>query len=90
MSVPISDLTEAAISDLLPLARLGMLSDACARQWLVRRVIEEGMFALADRCDETGSFRLIIRFDVSDGERRFLARAQEAEQIDAILEGVAK
>jgi hypothetical protein len=89
ISVPISDITEAALCDLMPFIRRGMASDNQARRWIVKQVIQEGLFALADDVAKRNSFRLIVRFNVAPGDRRGLAREEEANQIDAVLEAAA-
>ncbi len=85
-SIALSELAEDAIDVLMPFARVGFLSDKSARRALLNQVLHEGLFALADRLEETGKYRLILRFDAcGEGERRGFAREREDAQIDAIL-----
>jgi len=86
LTVSLSDIANDALEELLPIAGRGMANDAATRRWLVNAIVEEGLFALADRLEATGRFRFVLRFDVcAEGERRGIERERNSEQIDAVL-----
>lgn len=63
---------------------------AAMRRWAIHAAVREGVLAITERLDRTGGVPLLFRFEIVDGDGRFVAAMKERQQIDTVLEAATK
>lgn len=88
VAVPITENGEIALNELIDLLKSASWTRASLRRYILKMIVHEGLFALADHMRDGGKVWGHMRFDLANGARksRWTEWADEAAQIEAVLE----